>query len=194
MPKDLTTSAVDRQNVLNNPYALAEIEQAAGIQGIPFEGKTVVLKEQVATFFEVTLRTVENYLEQNAAELSHNGYEVLKGERLRALKGAIQQLDVPETDFGNINKTPQLGIFDFRAFLNLAMLVSESERAQLLRQVILDVVIDTINSRTGGGTKYINQRDEDYRQAAFSEDSCRKQFTRIAPEPSLAVWKTSATT
>jgi len=177
MPKDLTTSAVDRQNVLNNPYALAEIERAAGIQGIPFEGKTVVLKEQVAAFFEVTVRTVENYLEQNAAELSRNGYEVLKGERLRSLKGAIQALDVPETDFGNISKTPQLGVFDFRTFLNLAMLVSESDRAKLLRQVILDVVIDTINSRTGGGTKYINQRDEDYLQAAFVEESYRKQFT-----------------
>ena len=177
MPKDLTTSAVDRQNVLNNPYALAEIERAAGIQGIPFEGKTVVLKEQVAAFFEVTVRTVENYLEQNATELSRNGYEVLKGERLRSLKGAIQALDVPETDFGNISKTPQLGVFDFRGFLNLAMLVSESDRAKLLRQVILDVVIDTINSRTGGGTKYINQRDEDYLQAAFVEESYRKQFT-----------------
>lgn len=177
MTKDLTTSAIDRQNVLNNPYALAEIERAAGIQGIPFEGKTVVLKEQVAAFFEVTLRTVENYLEQNAEELLRNGYEVLKGGRLRTLKDSIQQLDVPETDFGNINKTPQLGVFDFRAFLNLAMLVSESERAKLLRQVILDVVIDTINSRTGGGTKYINQRDEDYLQAAFAEESYRKQFT-----------------
>jgi len=175
--KDLTTSAVDRQNILNNPYALAEIERAAGVQGIPFEGKTVVLKEQVAAFFEVTLRTVENYLEQNAVELARNGYEVLKGERLRTLKAAINDLDVPETDFGNISRTPQLGVFDFRAFLNLAMLVSESERAKLLRQVILDVVIDTINSRTGGATKYINQRDEDYLQAAFSEESYRKQFT-----------------
>jgi len=177
MKKDLTNSAVDRQNVLNNPYALAEIERAAGVQGIPFEGKTVVLKEQVAAFFEVTLRTVENYLEQNATELARNGYEVLKGARLRSLKDAIQGLDVPETDFGNISKTPQLGVFDFRAFLNLAMLVSESERAKLLRQVILDVVIDTINKRTGGATKYINQRDEDYLQAAFSEESYRKQFT-----------------
>jgi len=177
MNKDLTNSAVDRQNVLNNPYALAEIERAAGIQGIPFEGGTVVLKEQVAAFFEVTLRTVENYLEQNAVELSRNGYEVLKGARLRALKEAIQGLDVPETDFGNISKTPQLGVFDFRAFLNLAMLVSESERAKSLRQVILDVVIDTINKRTGGATKYINQRDEDYLQAAFAEESYRKQFT-----------------
>lgn len=175
--KDLTTSAVDRQNILNNPYALVEIERAAGVQGIPFEGKTVVLKEQVAAFFEVTLRTVENYLEQNADELARNGYEVLKGERLKSLKAAIQALDVPETDFGNISRTPQLGVFDFRAFLNLAMLVSESERAKLLRQVILDVVIDTINNRTGGATKYINQRDEDYLQAAFAEETYRKQFT-----------------
>lgn len=177
MSKDLTNSAVDRQNILNNPYALAEIEKAAGVQGIPFEGKTVVLKEQIAAFFEVTTRTIENYLEQNAEELSKNGYEVLKGNRLKLLKKVIQGLDVHETDFGNIAKTPQLGIFDFRAFLNLAMLVSESERAKLLRQAILDIVIDTINSRTGGGTKYINQRDEDFLHSAFVEENYRKQFT-----------------
>jgi hypothetical protein len=177
MNKDLTTSQIDRQNILNNPYALAEIEKAAGIRGIPFEGKTVVLKEQVASFFEVTLRTVENYLEQNAEELARNGYEVLKGNRLKAMKLAIQGLDVPETDFGNISKTPQLGILDFRAFLNLAMLMKESERAGLLRKAILDIVIDTINRRTGGGTIYINQRDEDFLQAAFIEENYRMQFT-----------------
>lgn len=177
MAKDLTNSAVDRQNILNNPYALAEIEKAAGIQGIPFEGKTVVLKEQVANFFEVTIRTIENYLEQNAEELSKNGYEVLKGNRLKSLKESIHGLDVPEADFGNISRSPQLGVFDFRAFLNLAMLVSESDRAKLLRQAILDIVIDTINKRTGGGTKYINQRDEDFLHSAFAEESYRQQFT-----------------
>jgi hypothetical protein len=177
MSKDLTNSAIDRQNILNNPYALAEIEKAAGIRGIPFEGKTVVLKEQVAVFFEVTLRTVENYLEQNAEELARNGYEVLKGNRLKTLKLAIQGLDVPETDFGNISKAPRLGVLDFRAFLNLAMLMTESERAGLLRKAILDIVIDTINRRTGGGTKYINQRDEDFIQSAFIEENYRKQFT-----------------
>jgi len=177
MSKDLTNSSIDRQNILNNPYAIAEIEKAAGIQGIPFEGKTVVLKEQVATFFEVTLRTIENYLEQHAQELSQNGYEVLKGNRLKSFKEAIRGQDVPEIDFGNIAKTPQLGIFDFRAFLNLAMLVSESERAKLLRQAILDIVIDTINQRTGGGTKYINQRDEDFLHSIFIEENYRKQFT-----------------
>lgn len=177
MAKDLTNSAIDRQNILNNPYALAEIEKAAGIRGIPFEGKTVVLKEQVAAFFEVTLRTVENYLEQNSEELTRNGYEVLKGNRLKTLKLSMQGMDVPETVFGNISKAPQLGVLDFRAFLNLAMLMKESDRAGLLRKAILDIVIDTINQRTGGGTTYINQRDEDFIQSAFIEENYRKQFT-----------------
>ncbi len=79
----------------------------------------MVLKEQVAAFFEVTVRTVENYLAQFEEELKRNGYEVLKGKRLKALKLALQAKNVPETDFGNIAKSPQLGIFDFRAFLNL---------------------------------------------------------------------------
>lgn len=177
MKKDLTNSEIDRQNILNNPYALAEIEKAAGIQGIPFEGKTVVLKEQVASFFEVTVRTVENYLESHPEELGRNGYEVVSGNRLKVLKLAILQGGVPESDFGNLKTTPQLGVFDFRAFLNLAMLMRESERAGLLRRAILDIVIDAINARTGGGTKYINQRDEDFIQSAFVEENYRQQFT-----------------
>ena len=158
--KDLTVSTVDRQNILNNPYAIKEIEKAVHIKGIPFEGKTVVLKEQVASFFEVTTRTIENYLKSHETELSQSGYEVIKGNRLKILKESISALDVPETDFGNIAKSPQLGAFGFRAFLNLAMIMVESQRAQLLRSTILDIVIDTINQKTGGGTKYINQRDE----------------------------------
>jgi len=57
------------------------------------------------------------------------------------------------------------------------MLISESEKAKILRQVILDIVIDTINIRTGGGTKYVNQRDEDFILSYFEEENYRKQFT-----------------
>ena len=132
-----------------------------------------MLKEQVAAFFEVTLRTIENYLARHSQELAKNGYEILKGNRLKKLKLSISESDVPETDFGNITKAPQLGIFDFRAFLNVAMLITESERAQVLRQMILDIVIDTNNQCTGGGTKYINQRDEDFLITAFQEENHR---------------------
>ncbi len=147
------------------------------MKGIEFNGKVVLLKEQVAAFFEVTLRTIENYLASNENELHQNGYEVLRGKSLKEFKLAIPKQDVPETDFGNILKTPQLGILDFRAFLNLAMLIAESEKARVLRQVILDIVIDTINQKTGGGTKYINQRDEEFLTSWFEEENYRKQFT-----------------
>lgn len=173
--KDLTVSQIDRQNILNNPYALQEIEKATRIKGIPFEGKTVVLKEQVSAFFEVTPRTIDNYIGKFSKELRQNGYEVLRGKRLKSLKMAISKQGDNETDF--VTKTTVLGIFDFRAFLNLGMLITESERARLLRQMILDIVIDTINQRTGGGTKYIDQRDEDFLLSAFQEENYRKEFT-----------------
>ena len=126
--KDLVVSQVDRQNILNNPYALREIERATRITGIPFEGKTVVLKEQVSAFFEVTPWTIDNYIDKFGDELRQNGYGVLRGNRLKTFKVFVREQGVNETDFVNI-KAPQLGIFDFRAFLNIAMLIVESEHA-----------------------------------------------------------------
>lgn len=70
-----------------------------------------------------------------------------------------------------------MSVFDFRAFLNLAMLLSESETARKLRQLMLDIVIDLINRKTGGGTKYINQRDKDYVFSSLQEDNYRRLFT-----------------
>lgn len=77
----------------------------------------------------------------------------------------------------SLPKTTVLGVFDFRAFLNMAMLLSESEKARALRQLMLDIVIDLINRKTGGGTKYINQRDKDFLFSSLQEDNYRRQFT-----------------
>jgi hypothetical protein len=38
---------------------------------------------------------VDNYLEQNAQELAPNGYEVIKGNRLKALKLASSKTRLP---------------------------------------------------------------------------------------------------
>lgn len=176
MAKDLTNSNVDRQNILNNPYALEAIKDQIKLPVFIFEGKAIFFKEQVADFFEVSIRTIENYLTKYNEELTANGYEVLRGKRLQNLKMHIKNNNDTEIDFGNI-KVPMLGIFDFKSFLNLAMLMVESERARVLRQLILDIVIDTINARTGGGTKYINQRDEDFLYSWFQEENYRQKFT-----------------
>jgi len=176
MAKDLTNSTVDRQNILNNQYALNEIQKAIQVTGIVFEGKMIFFKEQVADFYEVTSRTIDNYLTQYSDELKQNGYDVLIGKRLKELKLLLKERDVNEINFVNISVS-QIGVFDFRSFLNLAMLMVESERARLLRQAILDIVIDTINAKTGGGTKYINQRDEDFLRSWFEGENYRVQFT-----------------
>lgn len=179
MSKDLTKSDIDRRNILNNPYAVEEIRKATNLRGILFQGKLTLLKEQVAEFFEVEPRTIDNYLSRFETELKQNGYEILRGKSLQDYKVAINEQFANETDFigKSLHKITALGIFDFRAFLNLAMLITESDRARLLRQAILDIVIDTINQRTGGGTKYINQRDEDFIIAYFKEENYRKEFT-----------------
>ncbi len=175
MSKDLTTSRIDRQNILNNDLAIQEIHDKSGVVGIFWEDKVYLTREDVASFFDVDIRTISRYIEQNNAELTHNGYEVLRGKRLQSfLKAAsdsfVKDINVP-------SKIRQLGVFDFKAFLNIAMLLSESERARALRQMMLDIVIDLINRKTGGGTKYINQRDKDFMFSSLQEDNYRRQFT-----------------
>ena len=175
MAKDLTTSRLDRQNILNNDLAIEEIYHKTGVVGIEWDGKYFLTRDMVADFFEVDIRTISRYIEQNTEELTQNGYEVLRGKRLKSFLDVVK--DCFDKDINVLNKTRQLGVFDFRAFLNLAMLISESDRARALRQLMLDVVIDLINRKTGGGTKYINQRDKDFVYSSLQEDNYRRQFT-----------------
>lgn len=174
MSKDLTNSRLDRQNILNNKIAVAEIQSKSGIDGILWNDKIFVTREMTAKFFDVDIRTISRCLEKNGDELSENGYEVLRGKNLKsfleAARNSGKDINVP-------TKTTVLGVFDFRAFLNIAMLLSESEKAKVLRQLMLDIVIDLINRKTGGATKYINQRDKDFVFSSLQEDNYRRQFT-----------------
>ena len=174
MSKDLTTSRIDRQNILNNELAVEEIQTKSGMEGIPWEDKVYVTREMTAAFFHVDIRTISRYIEQNNEELTENGYQVLRGKKLKAFIAAAQSSG---KDINVPTKTTVLGVFDFRAFLNMAMLLSESDQARALRQLMLDIVIDLINRKTGGGTKYINQRDKDFVFASLQEDNYRRQFT-----------------
>jgi hypothetical protein len=120
MPQDLTNSEIDRQNILNNPYAIEEIRKAAGIKGYFYKEQYYFTKEQVARFFEVDSRTIDRYLEKNSEELYHNGYEVLRGNSLREFTLWIKSTHV--NDIHVVHKVANLGLFNFRAFLNLSIL------------------------------------------------------------------------
>ncbi len=179
MAKDLTTSRLDRQNILNNEIAIEEVQSKSGIEGIPWNDKVYVTREMVANFFQVDIRTISRCIEQNNDELIENGYEVLRGKKLKSFIDAAHNFG---KDINVPTKTTVLGVFDFRAFLNVAMLLSESDKAKALRQLMLDIVIDLINRKTGGGTKYINQRDKDFVFASLQEDNYRRQFTDALKE------------
>ncbi len=171
MAKDLTASQIERQNVLNNNVALPRIQEALEIEALEFQGVYYVTKQMAADYYGVDIRTIENCLADNEEELRHNGYRLWRGKDLKDFKLRF----APEKDFGS--KTTQLGLFDFRSFLNLGMLLTTSEKAKYVRSRILDIVISTINEKTGGGTKYINRRDREYLPAAIQEDNYRKNLT-----------------
>lgn len=216
MAKDLTSSDIHRKNILNNRYALQEIEKEVAFPGILFEGNLRYTKRQIAQFYDIDERTINRYLGHHETEFSGSGYEVLIGKRLKEFKEVYDQyvsdlpdgrdvdvpimpddkdIDVPninnsndtnvgtidrdltDMDVGNISKAPKVGVFTFRAFLNIGMLLTESGRAKQLRILILDIVIDTINAKIGGNTKYINQREQEFLPSAIREFNYRQAFT-----------------
>lgn len=192
--KDLTNSSVERRNILNNKYAITEIYNNVGFYGILFDKKYRFTKLQVANYFEIDIRTIDRLLETNKEELEQSGYELFSGSRLRDFKEAVNlwlqkaSANVHDTNVVNINqyidnewdnlsKTPRLGIFTYKAFLNIGMLLTGSEKAQQLRNILLDIVIDVLNKKLGGSTKYINQREDEFVPSAIREYNYRQEFT-----------------
>ncbi len=176
MGKDLTNSRLDRQNILNNEIALVEIQENSNVLGVLFENQLCFTKHMVAEFFEIDIRTLERYVNEYSDELQNNGYEILRGNRLKNFLKSMTS--APDINVGSRNeKVTQLSIFNFRSFLNIAMLLTESEKAKIFRQFMLDIVIDLINKKSGLGTKYINQRDKSFLSASLQEENYRRKFT-----------------
>lgn len=121
MNKDLTNSLIARKNVLNNHFALDQLENNLQLGGLEFEGETVFTKQQTADILVVDERTIDRYLSSNGDELKTNGYRVIKGKVLKSLRLAYVD-DINVVDISP--KDPSLGVFTFRALLNLAMLVT----------------------------------------------------------------------
>lgn len=169
---DLTVSNIERQNVLNNNYALQAIQENLDVNGLHYRGELLFTTKMVADFYEVDERTIKRYVQDHGDELRANGYFLSQGKDLKNIKIEIgSDINVP-------TKTTILSFFTFRAFLNIGMLLTESEKAKQLRTRMLDIVIATINSRAGGGTKYINWRDRDYLPTAIKSENYRKNFTQ----------------
>lgn len=106
--------------------------------------KQILVDYYLVDYYNVSVSTIDRYLETYKEELKHNGYILSEGKRLKDIKLHFGHL------INEATKTTRLGLFNFRMFLNIGMLLTESERAKELSSTILDIVIATINERTGG--------------------------------------------
>lgn len=152
MSTDLTSSDIARRNILNNRYALEQLETALKLGGLRIDGELIFFKSHVAELLAIDERTIDRYLANFELELKGNGYRLLKGKSLKNIKLA-QVDDINVVDLIGA-KTPSLGVFTFRAVLNLAMLVTESERAKAIRSRLLDIALDGAYFLTLNGYDY----------------------------------------
>lgn len=183
--RDLPNSYIDRKNVLNNNSAVKEVYEQLGFAGIMFEHKYRYTLIQAAKFYEVDIRTIKRLLEEHNDELKNSGYELFMDFKLRKFKDAITQqrdINVPlliqddDNELVGLNAN-KVSVFTFKAILNIGMLLQASDKAKEIRSLILNIVIDVLNTKLGGNAKYINQREEDFAPAAIREINYWKEFT-----------------
>lgn len=170
----LMENQVERQNVLNNRFAIKEAEKQFNLKGVELNGIVYYTRQQMADFFEVDIRTIERLTNDNKEELEKNDLKVLRGKELKEFREKASK-EATDIDVGRL--VTNLSVSSFRTLINYAMLLTNSEKARSVRSTILDIVIDVMNSKVGGNTKYINQRDEDYVQSVYINENYRKKYT-----------------
>jgi hypothetical protein len=124
----------------------------------------------VVEFFQVSEDSIDRALADYSDELGRNGYEIVTGKRFVDLKNTVGLRKFAGT------KTTRVGVFDFRSFLNLAMVLTSSTVAEELRSKILDIVVATLHEKAGKNRKYINQRDETFLPSYITNTEVRRSF------------------
>lgn len=106
---DLTVSNIERQNVLNNRYALQTIRENLDVKGLRYYDELLFTSKMVADFYGVDERTIKRYIHEHGDELRANGYFLSQGKELKNIKIQIgDDINVP-------TKTTIISFFTFRA-------------------------------------------------------------------------------
>lgn len=168
MSKDLIHFQVDRQNILNNSYAIEQIQKELPLTGYLWQAEIVFTIDSVSNIFDVDTRTIQRIIEANRDELAQNGFRILSGDTLSAFR---------ESGYKISPLIRNLSLFTIRSVLDIAMLLTTSERAKEIRQKILDITMNVLQSRTNGNTQFINQRDPNFLEISYQNETGRKNFT-----------------
>lgn len=99
----------------------------------------------MAELFDRDIKTIGKHI-ANARheEMFDNGYQVLRGKKLKAFLESVKNFG---KDIYVPTKTTVLDVFAFRVFLNMAMLLSESEK---VRDTFYSEILDVIAAYESG--------------------------------------------
>ena len=165
MAQNLTNSPRDRQKILNNPVLLHKIEQHLNLdkhfRKIPLNNCHVVPKQFTQRLFDVSTSILNKCIATHEQELEASGYISIKDKQLEEFLSLcdvdlIREItDYKISDYRDV-RLDVLEFFPFKAWLNMAMLLSESEPAKFIRSRTLDIVIDTVAEKERNHVRYIN--------------------------------------
>jgi hypothetical protein len=124
MSADLTLdSAREQRNALATRDEVLDKVKALSL----LPGTTYVTTEMVANYYEVAPAAVASLVKDHRDEVTSDGYRVLTGDALRALKD-LSGLDT---------RAASLAVFPRRAILRVGMLLRDSEIARSVRDYLL---------------------------------------------------------
>ena len=161
-----------RLSILNNPFLIEKMTDQISARFTEFEGGYLLTTQQVADFYDVEERTIQRLIEDNRHEIEESGYRTIRGDELERFREFVNDKNVVN------KKTRIISVFSFKAFLNAGMILKGSNKARQVRQLLLDMTILIIHERTGGNTKYINQRDENFLPSLFKNENYNSKFRR----------------
>jgi hypothetical protein len=128
----LVESPTLRERYINNVDVLDKLKAV-----LYLTNDMVVTVEQVANYYEVSIKAIQTVIQRHRDELEDDGIYVLKDEKLEKLKQEI--CDLHGEDYKISSKTRALTILSRRAFLRIGMLLTTSFVAKQVRNYLLNI-------------------------------------------------------
>lgn len=128
----LIESPTMREHYINNVDVLDKIKAV-----LYLTDDMVVSVEQVANYYEVSIKAIQTVIQRHRDELEEDGIYVLKDDQLEDLKEKI--CDLHGEDYKISNKTRSLTILSRKAFLRIGMLLTTSFVAKQIRNYLLNI-------------------------------------------------------
>ena len=123
--KDLRITKLDRIEVL---------DRVGGLILIP--SKEVATTKQLSEYFNISLYTLNSSILSNMSELLENGMRILKDVEFKQFKTDVVKFDNSNETKTLFNRVSSLRVFNRRAILNIAFLLTESDVALKIRDIV----------------------------------------------------------